>query len=140
MHQFIDFSLRHWELWLAFFVLLGLFFGLEFHGKATGIPAISPQQATLLINREDAVVLDLRNTDIFAKGTIIGAINIPLTEFEAKQAQLDKHQTKPIILVTSQGQSPSKIVALLKLRGFNKINHLNGGISAWQSAGLPLKK
>jgi rhodanese-related sulfurtransferase len=140
MHQFIEFSIRHWDLWLAFIVILGLLLGLELHGKLMGLPQVSPQEATLLVNHEGGVFLDLRDAKDFTKGHILDAINIPFNEVSTKLAQLEKYKATPIILITALHHSPAKMRALLHQNGYYKLHGLQGGISGWQSAGFPLVK
>ncbi|MES2999012.1 MAG: rhodanese-like domain-containing protein [Pseudomonadota bacterium] len=140
MQQLIDFSLRHWELWLAFFVILGLLLTFELHLKLTAAPALSAQQAIFLINREDAVLLDVRDTNSFAKGHIAASINIPFSELMNKIKQLDGYRQRPVIINFSQGQAHHRIARLLKNAGFSRLYHLKGGIVAWQNAALPLVK
>ncbi|MDQ8039713.1 MAG: rhodanese-like domain-containing protein [Rickettsiella sp.] len=140
MQQFIEFSLRHWELWLTFFLILALLLTFELHIKLTSAPSLSPQQAIFLINREDAVLLDVRDTNSFAKEHIVGSINFPFSELAAKLKQLDLYRKRPIIINYSQGQAHHRIARLLKNAGFNNLYHLKGGIIAWKNASLPLVK
>lgn len=140
MQQFIEFSLRHWELWLAFFVILGLLLTFELHIKLTSAPALSPQQAILLMNREEAILLDVRDISSFAKEHIASSLNIPFSELAAKIRQLDAYRERPIIINYSQGQAHYRIARLLKNSGFTKLYHLKGGIMAWKNATLPLAK
>ena len=70
MQQFIEFSLRHWELWLAFFLILFLLLTFELHARLTGTLPLSVQQAIFLINREDAIFLDVRDTSGFQKAIL----------------------------------------------------------------------
>jgi rhodanese-related sulfurtransferase len=139
MHQFIDFSLRHWELWTAFFAVLLILIILEVRNNAMST-GISAQEATLLINREDAIVLDIRDASSFAKGHIINAINVPQDDLDKQLTRIKKHGGKPIIIVYNQGQSFAKVILLLAENGFTKIHSLKEGIAGWQNAGLPLIK
>lgn len=140
MQQFINFIIHHWELWTAFFVILLAFIAFEARNKLTGIPQISPQQTTMLINREDALLVDLRDSISFTKGHVINAINVPLSDFTTKLGLLDKYKQKTIIVAGTPGQPFHKIYSQLQTNGFSKIYSLKGGIPAWQNAGLPLTK
>lgn len=140
MQQFIEFSIRHWELWLAFLVVLCLLLGFEMRSRFTGFPQLSAQATTLLINRENALVLDIRDSSSFNKGHIIGSINIPLAELEDKVKSLEKHKKRTVVIIYSVGQSTTKVANLLQNKGFADINTLKGGITTWQNAGLPLIK
>ena len=140
MQQFIEFSLRHWELCAALFAILGLLLIFELHIKLTSAPALSPQQAIFLMNREDAVLLDVRDTNSFAKEHITSSINIPFPELASKIERLDSCREKPIIISYGQGQAHYRITRLLKNRGFTKLYQLKGGVMAWKNAALPLAK
>jgi rhodanese-related sulfurtransferase len=140
MQQFIEFSLRHWELWLAFLVILGLLLTFELHIKLTGASPLSAQQAILLMNREQAVLLDVRDANSFSKEHIAASINIPFSELAQKIKQLDSSRERPIIINYSQGQAHHRIARLLKKAGFSKIYHLKGGIMGWKNSALPLVK
>ena len=106
--------------------------------RRTGGSAVSPQDATLMINRHDAVVLDARSPEEFGKGHIINARNVPLAQLEGRAGELQKHKAKPII-VCDDGLRASAAASLRKM-GFEKVYTLSGGIAAWQQAGLPVEK
>lgn len=140
MQQFTAFFIKHWELWLAFFVILGLLLLLELRNKISGLPQLDAQAAVLLMNHEEAVVIDVRDNVHFIKGHILGAINIPLAELEAKKQQLQKYSSKPAIIVCAVGQVPQKAARVLTELGFTRLQVLKGGMNAWQNAGLPVVK
>lgn len=140
LQQFMEFSLRHWELWLAFFLILILLLTFELHARLTGTLPVSVQDAIFLINREDAIILDVRDVTNFKKGHIAASINIPFSELNSKLTKLDSYRERPIIINYSPGQSHHRIGRLLKNAGFMKCYHLKGGIASWQNAALPLVK
>jgi rhodanese-related sulfurtransferase len=140
MQPFIDFSLHHWELWLAFFVVLGLLLIFELHIKLTAAPAVSVQQAIFLLNREDAVFVDIRDTASYMKEHIATSVNVPFSELTTKIKQLESYRERPIIINYAQGQAHHRVARFLKKAGFNKLYHLKGGILSWKNAGLPLVK
>jgi rhodanese-related sulfurtransferase len=140
MQQFLDFSVRHWELWLAFFAILILLILFELRNRLTGLRGISPQATTLLINRDQGVVLDVRSNDAFVRGHIVGAINIALEDLANQLTRLQKYKDKTIVIVPNGTQAPGKIGALLQNNGFAQVQYLIGGIATWQNAGLPLIK
>lgn len=140
MQQYIEFAIKHWELLLAFFVILFVLISIELRNKFTGAPHISPQQTTHLINRENAIVIDLREKNDFDKGHIISSQNIPLADLPNKLSSLEKYKSNPIVLAFSSGQYPSNVVSTLKNSGFEKVYCLKGGIPAWVNAELPLEK
>lgn len=140
MDLFISFVIRHWELWTLFAALLLALAGLEVRDRIRGIHALSPQQVTHLINREDAVILDVRDNNSYTQGHIIDAINIPLKELKDQLNKLEKYKARPIIITYGANQSVSAAATLLLELGFAQVNTLKGGMATWQSANLPLQK
>jgi len=108
--------------------------------KGAGGPWVNTLQATQLMNREDAVVVDLRPAADFAKGHILGARSIPLADLEKRAAELDKYKAKPVIVHCGDGNRAGGGVALLRRNGFANVVNLAGGYAAWQQAGLPVEK
>ena len=108
--------------------------------KGTGGPWVNTLQATQLMNRDDALVVDLRPAAEYAKGHILGARNIPLPELERRAGELDKHKAKPVIVHCGDGNRAGGGAALLRKGGFANVVNLSGGYAAWQQAGLPVEK
>jgi rhodanese-related sulfurtransferase len=108
--------------------------------RTAGGPWVNTLQATQMINREDALLLDVREPAEYAKGHILGAKNVPLVDLERRAAEFDKHKAKPVIVVCDSGNRATRAVAALKTRGFAKVVNLAGGYGAWHQAGLPVEK
>jgi len=108
--------------------------------KGTGGPWVGTLQATQLMNREDAIVVDLRPAAEFANGHILGARSIPLAELEKRAGELGKYKAKPVIVHCGDGNRAGAGVALLRKNGFANVVNLTGGYAAWQQAGLPVEK
>jgi rhodanese-related sulfurtransferase len=107
--------------------------------RSTGGPWVSTAQATHLINREDAWLVDVREPGEYGAGHILGAKNLPLARIDAP-GDLVKRKDKPVILYCDGGDRASKAAAALRKQGFNRVVNLSGGLGAWQQAGLPLEK
>lgn len=108
--------------------------------RGAGGPWVGTLEATQLINRQDAVVVDVRDAAEYAGGHMLGAKNIPLANIEARAGELDKHKAKPVIVLCGDGSRASKAATLLRARGFTNVVNLSGGFPAWQQAGLPVVK
>ena len=108
--------------------------------RGTGGPWINTLEATQLINRSDAVVIDLRSAEDYAKGHILGAKNIPLADLEKRGSELEKLKSKPVILHCGDGNRSGGGVSVLRRKGFDSVHNLSGGYVAWQQAGLPVEK
>jgi rhodanese-related sulfurtransferase len=85
-------------------------------------------------------VLDVRGVSEFESGHIQGAKNVPLTELTGRLKELEKQKPHPIVVVCASGTRSSAAVATLTKSGFMGAVSLDGGISAWQSQGLPVVK
>lgn len=107
-------------------------------GGAAG--TVTTLQATQLINRQDALVLDVRDAAAYAGGHILGARNLPLAQLEARAGELDKLKKKPVIVTCDSGTTSSRAVKVLKARGFENVVGLAGGYRAWLQASLPVEK
>lgn len=108
--------------------------------RGTGGPWVNTLQATQMINRQDALLLDVREPAEYAKSHILGAKNVPLADLERRAAEFDKHKAKPVIVHCDTGSRATRAAGILKGRGFASVFNLAGGFGAWQQAGLPVEK
>jgi rhodanese-related sulfurtransferase len=108
--------------------------------RGTGGPWASTLEATQMINRQDALVIDVREDAEYAKGHIVGARHIPLSQLEARAKELQKYKSKPVITCCETGNRSSSAIATLKKLGFENVYNLAGGYAGWQQAGLPVEK
>src|SRR5574343_747051 len=102
--------------------------------------SVGPVEATQLINREDAHIVDVREADEFAAGHLPEAKNIPVAKLAERIAELEKFKDKAIIVCCASGMRSNKACAERKKQGFEKLFNLTGGIDAWVGAGYPVKK
>jgi rhodanese-related sulfurtransferase len=102
-----------------------------------GGKGISITEATLLINREDAVVIDVRETGEWSAGHIPNARHIALGQLDKRVGELEKLKNKPVIVCCASGNRSSSACGSLKKAGFERVFNLSGGIRAWSDAGLP---
>lgn len=105
-----------------------------------GRSGVTPTQATLLINREDGQVIDLRGSDDYVSGHLPDSRNIPLEHLEERAGELEKLKGTPLILVCQTGTRSAGACKQLEKLGFAKVHSLESGIAGWRSAGLPLRK
>lgn len=140
MEQIVEFTGNHPGLVIAFGVILGLLVWSFLGESISGIKSILPQDATLLINHENAIILDVRQDSEYVNGHIINSIHIPLNNLTTKISSLEKYRNRPIIANCMTGNRSSSACRTLKKHGFEKVYNLKGGVMAWQNANLPLKK
>ena len=108
--------------------------------RGAGGPSVSTLEATQLINRQDALVLDVREQAEFAQAHILNARGLPLSQIETRIDDIAKYRNKPVIVYCASGNRSSAAVARLRKSGFSQAVNLRGGIAAWQQAGLPVQK
>jgi rhodanese-related sulfurtransferase len=108
--------------------------------RSAGGPWIDTVRATHLINREDALVVDVRDPGEFGAGHILGARNVPLARLTAGEVDFPKHKDKPVIVCCDAGNRSTQAAAALRKLGFSNVVSLSGGIGAWRQAGLPVEK
>jgi rhodanese-related sulfurtransferase len=109
--------------------------------RAGGGPKVNASEATQLINREDALVVDVRDPGEYGAGHILGAKNVPLSRIDAGGSEIaPKRKEKPVIVYCDNGNRSAKAAAALRGQGFARVVSLSGGIGAWQQAGLPVEK
>jgi rhodanese-related sulfurtransferase len=106
-----------------------------------GVKKINHQQATMLMNREDAVVIDVRGDGEYKKGHILGSKLMPLSKFKNNDlASIEKYKDTPIIVVCNSGMTSNQACQMMQKLGFNDLYNLQGGITEWRNANLPLTK
>jgi len=137
MAGFVDFVRNNLLLFVVAFVSGAMLLWPLFRRTAGG-PWVSTAQATHLINREDALVIDVRDPGEYGAGHILGAKSIPLARLG--DADVAKRKERPLIVYCDGGERSPKALALLKKQGYTRVVNLSGGIRAWQQAGLPVEK
>lgn len=105
-----------------------------------GGPSVNTLQATQLMNRGNALVLDVREPAAYASGHILGAKNLPLAEIDKRAADFEKYKSKTVIVHCDTGSTSARAVGLLKARGFENVVSLSGGFRAWLQASLPVER
>lgn len=121
----------------TFVILLMLFVRNEI---ARGGKSVSPQQLVHMMNRDEAVVLDLRERKEFTEGHIIDAINIPQASLDSRINELEPYRERPVIVACKMGQQASAAGNILRKAGFSNVMRLSGGMTGWRGDNLPVVK
>ena len=144
MDQITQFIINHWALCSLFaIVLLALIFE-EFRTNRAQNKGISPQDLVMLLNHEENIVLiDIRSTEQFKKEHILAATSMPISTNVKESGdelikKLTQYKHKQIVLADNDGTNSPTLAAKLQANGYAKITLLNGGITAWKTANLPL--
>jgi rhodanese-related sulfurtransferase len=101
---------------------------------------VSAFDAVQLINRRDALVLDVRAAGEYAGGHIANARHIQESQLADRAKELEKFRARPIIVSCATGSRAPGVTGALRKKGFTEVFALRGGIAAWQQASLPLEK
>lgn len=138
--QILEFSANHPILVLSFVALSGLILFIEFRNFTQKFSSIGPAGAISLINNDNTVLLDVRESNETQDGMINEAIHIPLSAVNKRLSELDKHKQDTVVVYCRSGNRSASVCRTLSSRGFEKVYNLSGGIMAWQDAHLPISK
>ena len=100
----------------------------------------TPLQVTQLLNRGKGTIVDVRTAEEFAKGHLRDAKNIPLADLSSRIGELEKSKSRSVVVVCQTGARADKAARQLAAAGFADVVSLDGGVAAWQAAGLPIAK
>lgn len=100
-------------------------------------PMVSSEQAVSLINKQNALVVDVRAQKDFKRVRIANSVNIPANEIQNRQGELSKDRT--IIVVDNSGNMSAAASKLLRGVGFTKVYVLDSGLVGWMRDKLPLE-
>jgi rhodanese-related sulfurtransferase len=137
MDRLFEFVVNHYILVSLFVAFLVAILILE---SRRGGAKISAQGAVNLINKDEAVVVDIRDRKDFGEGRITGSVNIPLNSLKSRVGELSKFKDKQIIVADKMGQHSAMAVKQLNAEGFSNVVRLNGGVADWKASNLPLVK
>lgn len=136
----MSFIVNNWYLFVALALVLFLLATGPLTQFMHGIKSVNSAQAVQLLNRQDAVVVDVCETKEFEAGHIPRAISLPLASLSDRVRDLEKHKTKPIIVSCRHGNRSVKGATILRRHGFPTVYTLSGGMVAWERDNLPLEK
>jgi rhodanese-related sulfurtransferase len=138
--ELMAFAGRNQMLALAFAGLTVAIIATEIARLTRNFKVVRPAEVTALVNRDNALVVDLRPIADFEKGHIPGAKNVLMSQFDPENKRLASARALPVVLVCKTGQSAGEAAKRLKKAGFERVFVLDGGITGWQQADLPLAK
>ena len=136
----LEFVTHNWYLFVALGVILFLLAAGPISQQMHGIKSVNVAQTVQLLNRENAVVVDVCEPKEFSTGHVPNAINLPLGTLNDRLREIEKHKNRPIVVSCRSGNRSLQAAFLLHKRGFAKVYSLAGGLSAWQRDNLPVEK
>lgn len=112
----------------------------EISGLFRGYKVLRPAELTALINRDEALVIDLSPIGDFEKGHIAGSKSVQMSQFDPESKLLAPAKSRPVVVVCRSGVTAAGAAKRLKKAGFEHVYLLDGGVAAWRQADLPLVK
>lgn len=110
--------------------------GAEAHDEA---PSIDPAELSARQASGSApVVIDVRSAAEYREGHIPGALNIPFDQVAERISEVDAPQG--VALYCMMGPRARRGESALLAAGYTPVLHLEGGLAAWQAAGLPVER
>jgi rhodanese-related sulfurtransferase len=140
LEELLAFAGRHQLLSIGLVGLTVAIVANEVAQLFRGYKVLRPAGLTALVNRDNALVVDLRPMADFEKGHIPGSKNVQMTQYDPESKQLAPAKALPVVLVCKTGQTAGAAAKRLRKAGFEHVHVLDGGIGAWQQADLPLAK
>lgn len=138
----LEFLIDNAVLVLAALTSGGLLLWPALRGGTGGAGAVSVSEAVRLMNREKAVLLDIRDAAAYAAGHATGARQVAadqLTQTPAP-AGLPGNKAIPVLLMCDRGARSSRAAAQLRKAGWERAVSVEGGLAAWREAQLPVDK
>lgn len=134
--EFFTFISEQFWLVAAFLILLYVFIWNE---KRRGGKTLSAHEVTRAMNKDEAVVVDVRESADYKTGHIANAVNIPFNKINDRWEELLPYKEKLIVLVDKMGQHAGSVGNTLRGQEF-QVARLQGGMAEWQNQNLPVVK
>ncbi len=140
LHRLPEFLGNHFYLTLGFIGVLVALLVTEVQRFTRGYKALTPAGLTQLVNRENALLIDVSSLQDFEKGHVPGARHVAISQFDAENKELAKARDLPVAIYCRNGQTSGQAAQRLVKAGFSRVYWLEGGLGAWSEAQLPLAK
>ena len=104
-------------------------------------PTIDIPELKRRIDTDSTLVLDVRTEVDFAgeQGHIASALNISLEELAGRMDEIADHKAKPVAIVCRTDRRSAKAALMLAKQGFHNVHVVDGGMTKWNEAGLPVE-
>lgn len=131
---------KNWPLVLVFVLSGAMLLWPLVQRRLSPTREVGTFDATRLINSENAILLDIRESKEFTGSRLPNAHHIPLSELNERGAELAKFVSRPVIVYCDRGMRSASATSPLTKLGFTSVQSLRGGLRAWKDAGLPMQK
>lgn len=137
MDQLLEFIGNHYILVGIFVLLLVAFI---YNESRRGGKSVTAQELVMMINQNQALVLDVRDQGEYRSGHIINSVNVPVASLKERVGEIEKYKDKPVVVACKMGANSSAAGAILRKAGFARVCKLRGGVMEWRSMNFPLVK
>lgn len=110
------------------------------NANRTPIQELDPLEASRVIADRDALVLDVRPSDAYARERIANAVSVPIGALERRLAELAPARDRSIVVYCGDGNTGERATRTMTERGYTDTANVRGGVAAWKDAGLPVVK
>ncbi|MBI5891924.1 MAG: rhodanese-like domain-containing protein [Nitrosomonadales bacterium] len=108
--------------------------------QLSAVQGVDVKQAQSMVSSQGALLLDVREPAEYAAIHAPNAKLIPLGEVGLRLKEIETYKDKPVAVICRSGRRSAKAVALLQEAGFTQASNVQGGIQAWEQAGLEVIK
>ncbi len=140
LHRLPEFIGNHPFLSFGFIGVLAAMIATEVGRLTRGYKALTPAGLTQLINRNNALLIDVSSIQDYEKGHVPGARHVAMSQFDPESKDLAKAKNLPVAIYCKSGQTAGMAAKRLKKAGFTEVYTLDGGLRTWIEAQLPLVK
>ncbi|MGN6738675.1 rhodanese-like domain-containing protein [Dyella sp.] len=140
LHKLPTFVGNHLALSALFVILLVAVIVTQLMTLLRKYKELTPASLTLLMNRENPLLVDISPRDSYEKGHIPGAKHVLMSQFDPESKDLAKAKDLPVVVICRAGQTAQGAAQRLVKAGFQKVYFLGGGMGAWTQAQLPVAK
>jgi rhodanese-related sulfurtransferase len=135
-----EFVSNHPILTMALIAVIFMWLSSEISLLMRGFKAVSPSDLTILMNRENALLVDVSAIGDYEAGHIAGAKHVAMNQFDPEHKDLAKLRALPVAVTCKTGQTATTAAKKLTKAGFTRVYWLDGGMDAWRGAQLPVVK
>ncbi|PWK86688.1 rhodanese-like domain-containing protein [Fulvimonas soli] len=140
LHKLPAFLGNHLALSALFALLLLGLVATEVMLRLRKYKELTPAGLTLLINRDNPLLIDLSARADYEKAHVPGARHVMPSQFDPEHKDLAKAKELPVVVMDKDGRGADKAAQRLVKAGFAKVYTLGGGVAAWQQAQMPVAK
>ena len=99
---------------------------------------IDVQTVSEIKDRDDVVLIDVREQWEYDEGHIPGVVHLPMNDVPNRLDEIPTDQT--VVLTCRSGNRSNQMTNYLQEKGFDNVHNMEGGIVAWQNAGFEVEK